>query len=319
MIAFVGDLMVDVFAGEDGAEVRFPGGKAAIYAASAIALGEPAAVIGAVGLDEAADTILSALENLGAEIHGVQKVSTSATGKDFFEAGAWVMERGANRAVNIVSMLSTLEELHESTPLDLVMVNQGTNSAAPVAAIDWASAKRVPVWLALSPEATESSRRIDHKYAAQAQIVSMSIPEANFLAHELGISREGTQDIELAKSLRARLHPQLALIIIVDPGTAIVASNGAEPELVTFQPETQPSVPLEHYIGAGDSALGAVAALLYGKKASESLVELLIGGLQIGTSAIELAGPLTPSIQVESKFHAVSGVIARAHSSQSET
>jgi ribokinase len=74
---------------------RLPGGKGANQAVAAARCGVPTHLIGAVGRDEAGDTMLAALDRAGVEASQVLRLADHATGQAFI----WVSEAGENSIV----------------------------------------------------------------------------------------------------------------------------------------------------------------------------------------------------------------------------
>jgi ribokinase len=307
MITCVGDMMVDVFTDPDGGRRAHPGGKACNYAAMARVLGSPAATVGCVGADEEGRALLTALRSVGVDISGVRVDPRAATGADFFEHGAWRMERGANWHLTAEHVRAALDHLAAAANLSAVIVNQGVSAPAAEEAVRYAHARDVFLVLNLAPEAVEPERRIGSAYYPKADLIVVNQVEADVLLTQLGLSGGGAGQghDHLSRRLLAATTPRGALVLTSGPrGATAVLTNG-EPDLVRVPGRGAPHVDPEHGIGAGDAMLAAVTVELVdsgpGLTAAQLAAALDIG-VSVATASLDYAGTLTGSLTAPDRF-----------------
>lgn len=307
MLISMGDLMVDVF--KDGAaERRHVGGKAAIWALTASVIGRKTEVLGAVGRDEAAEELLRVLNASGVGTSQILRTN-SPTGADFFSAGEWRMERGANwdySADDVRAGLGALSQNGET--VDAVIIGQGLESATAEAALKLSQKHGWMTVLNLGPEADESRRRIDPAFFSLADVVVVNQREAAFLHQDLGLTTEWDDYEQLAAHLFAVVSPRTALILVrATAGAVVVVRTATGVKQVAVPPVTDRVVDPERSIGAGDSMLGAALALAVGAEqplAAHTLEAALAAGARVAEITHRFRGTLTAAVEVPEEIRA---------------
>jgi ribokinase len=309
MIICLGDLMVDVFGGDDGPRRSHLGGKAANYAAMVRAFGRPAAVIGSVGDDPEGRRLLDVLGGLGVDVSGIAVRPDAATGADFFENGTWRMERGANWEVTAEQVRDALDRL--AAGAEAVIVNQGVIATASEEAVRYAREHDLFLVLNLAPEAVEPKREIDPALFPAADVTVVNQLEAEVLVERLGLACSTTDPDELAAALFRATAPRHFLILTRGPGGATVAiRDGDGPTLVTVPATDAVAADLEHHIGAGDAMLGAIVALVaHQRSAGASLTpdlvaEIVTRGVEVARASLDHAGTMTAAVEDAGRFRA---------------
>ncbi|MGW6691575.1 carbohydrate kinase family protein [Streptomyces sp. NPDC054961] len=312
MIVCIGDVMVDVFPGEQDAERRHPGGKASIYAVTALALGSPAAVLGCVGSDEDGGAIVEVLRTAGADVSTIVETEGEKTGADFFEADGWRMERGANWALtadHVRTGLTTL--LARDAGIDAVIVNQGISLEASQAAVAFAREHGIFLVLHLGPEAIEERRKVAPEFYPLADVIVVSQREADVLAEHLGLDVAGGDGAGLARTLFDATGPRWALLLSWGVGGARLVARGAEGVEEAGVPASGgPDHVVENYIGANDTAVSAwmtwltQGAVAPAERKFTEVVELLGRAVEVAAVTLEYAGPLTAAVDAPERFSA---------------
>ncbi|MDX2292329.1 MULTISPECIES: carbohydrate kinase family protein [Streptomyces] len=312
MIVCIGDVMVDVFRDEEGTERRHPGGKASIYAVTARALGSPAAVLGCVGPDKDGAAVMDALRTAGADVSTIVELEGETTGADFFEAGDWRMERGANWALTADHVQEGLAALLAGgTRIDAVIVNQGISLEASQAAVTFARDNGLFLVLHLGPEAIEERRKVAPEFYPLADVIVVSQREADVLAEHLGLDTEGVDGAELARTLFDATGPRWALLLSWGVGGARLVTRGADGIAEAEVPASSgPDHVVENYIGANDTAVSAwITWLVQGAVAPAErefgeVVELLGRAVTVAAVTLDHPGPLTAAIDAPERFAA---------------
>ncbi|WP_328785371.1 carbohydrate kinase family protein [Streptomyces canus] len=314
MIVCIGDLMVDVFTDGDGAQRRHPGGKAAIYALTARALGAPAAVVGCLGADEDGAAVSGALRASGTDVSGVVVRKEETTGADFFEGGDWRMERGANWALTAQDVREALTGLsvRATDGVSAVIVNQGIALEASQEAVSYAQEQGLFLVLHLGPEAIEERRKVDPRFYPLADVIVVSQREAGVLAEHLGLDA-GRTGADLARMLFDATGPQWALLLSFGVGGAhLVARDGDRVVTAEIPPSSGPDHEVEKYIGANDTAVAAwVTHLVHGEPGAPArretpsfreATDALTHSVGLAALTLQDRGPLTAAIGTPEVF-----------------
>ncbi|WP_405717488.1 carbohydrate kinase family protein [Streptomyces sp. NBC_00046] len=310
MIVCIGDLMVDVFTENDGTQRRHPGGKAAIYAVTARALGAPSAVVGCLGADDDGADVIGSLSASGADFSAVVVREGETTGADFFEAGGWRMERGANWALTSKDVHAALTGLTERAGNDVstVIVNQGIPLDASQEAVSYAREHGLFLVLHLGPEAIEERRKVDPRFYPLADVIVVSQREADVLAEHLGLDA-GRTGGDLARLLFDATNPRWALLLSHGVGGAhLVARDGDEVVTASVPPSSGSDHEVEKYIGANDTAVAAwITHLVHGRQGTSApvfreTVDALAHSVGLAAMTLEHRGPLTVAVDTPEKF-----------------
>ncbi|MFC9219906.1 carbohydrate kinase family protein [Streptomyces hygroscopicus] len=306
----IGDLMVDVFTEDDGTQRRHPGGKAAIYAVTARALGAPAAVVGCLGADEDGATVVGALRASGTDVSAVVVRKEETTGADFFEASDWRMERAANWALTTKDVCDALTGLtgRATDEVSAVIVNQGIPLEASQEAVSYAREQGLFLVLHLGPEAIEEQRKVDPRFYPLADVIVVSQREADVLAEHLGLDA-GRTGADLARMLFDATNPRWALLLSFGVGGAhLVAREGGEVVTASVPPSSGPDHEVEKYIGANDTAVAAWLAHLVHRDRDTSppafgeAADALAHAVGLAALTLEHRGPLTAAIDTLEAF-----------------
>ncbi|MER6017221.1 carbohydrate kinase family protein [Streptomyces anulatus] len=312
MIACIGDLMVDVFPDGPTGERRHPGGKAAIYAVTARALGSPAAVLGSVGPDADGRAVTEVLRGAGADISGIVTREGTATGADYFEADGWRMERGANWELTAADVEVALAKLLDGGgEVDAVIVNQGIPLEASQAAVRFARDRGLFLVLHLGPEAIEARRKVDPAFYPLADVIVVSRREADVLAEHLGLDTEGRSDEAVARMLFDETRPRWALLLSFGVGGAHVVAHGTDGvHEAAVAPSSGPDHEAEKYIGANDTAVAAWVTWLVSAATPpadqdfDAVRALLDRAVRLAAVNLVHPGPLTAAVLHPADFSA---------------
>ncbi|MFI5721536.1 carbohydrate kinase family protein [Streptomyces cyaneofuscatus] len=316
MIACIGDLMVDVFPDGPAGERRHPGGKAAIYAVTARALGSPVAVLGSVGTDEDGRAVAGILQRAGVDISGIVKREGTPTGADYFEENGWRMERGANWELAADDVEVGLARLLDGgVEVDAVIVNQGIPLEASQAAVRFARDRGLFLVLHLGPEAIEARRKVDPAFYPLADVIVVSRREADVLAEHLGLDTEGRSDEVVARMLFDGTRPRWALLLSFGVGGAhVVAHRPDGVHEAAVAPSSGPDHEAEKYIGANDTAVAAwVTWLVSGATPPadqdfDAVRDLLDRAVRLAAVNLVHPGPLTAAVLHSADFVAGASV-----------
>ena len=261
---------------------RAPGGKGANQAVACAATGTSTAMVGAVGDDAAAETVVSALDAAGVDVTMVQRLTARATST----AVVIVAADGANSIVVAADASSALDPSTVETCLARV----------PALAVVLSQAE-VPdeVVRAATAGAAAAGARTVHNLApyrpASAALLACCDPlvvnevEAAALARDLGVAARG---------------PELLAVRLAESCASVVVTLGAQGAVWARGPESghvrSPQVPVVDTSGAGDAFVGALCASL---AVGAELPEACAAGVQAGARAVQHRGAQVARTSVE--------------------
>lgn len=262
-----------------------PGGKGANQAIAAAAHGVTVELIGAVGRDDAADTVLTAARERGVRVGGVVHQSLP-TGRaivavDPHGENLILVDGGASAAVSASDVRAAAEII---TAAAVVVLQGEIPAAAALAAAEMATGT-----VMLTPAPIEA---MSPELLASADVLIPNRQEALRLAGEAGASalpgvgHERPMTLAEARQLLAKLLPATPVILLTLGAEGVLARVDG-----TITHVAAPLVDVVDTTGAGDAFAGAVAA---GLALGRPLMDVVHAAVEYGASAVQHKGAVPP-------------------------
>lgn len=264
---------------------RTPGGKGANQAVACAATGTSTAMVGAVGDDAAAATVVAALEAAGVDVAMVQHLA----GRGTSTAVVTVAQDGANSIVVAADASSALDPaaveacLARVPGLAVVLTQAEVPDAVVRAATAGAAAAGARTVHNLAPYRPASAALL-----ACCDPLVVNEVEAAALARDLGVAASAPEQ------LAVRLADSCASVVVTLGAQGAVWARGPESGHVR-----SPQVPVVDTSGAGDAFVGALCAAL---AAGADLPDACTAGAQAGARAVQHRGAQVASPAVEASF-----------------
>ncbi len=272
---------------------RFAGGKGANQAVAAAAWGVPTALIGAVGVDEAGDRLISHLEGRGVDVSAVARLADAPSGQAHISVSAAgenmiVVIGGANQAM-------TAERVGAADVAGCtVFVSQLETPLDAVEALFSSSAARTGVKILNAAPASSEARAL----FPLIDIVVVNQSELALYA-DAAEPADAREAIPLARRLVSR--PDQAIVVTLGAAGALTVTARSD-SLATGRPAR-----VVDTTGAGDCFCGVLAASLAERCSPQEALGWANEAAAVSTQRAGAAAAETLRSDTEARVRAAAG------------